>query len=111
LEDGQQRYHKEAVLDPDGIGGINVLMGIYWTVWGIASKKAVVWIFGIIFFALASALVISLVLRLKHHRIEDPKLDEEAIQNFREGLKGADIVIGLLVFFFLVAFGLAALFW
>ena len=88
----------------------NFLMGIYWIVWGIVSRKAVVWIFGIIFFALASALVISLVIRLKHHRIEDPKLDEEATQNFRDGLKGSGIVIGLLVFFFLVAFGLAALF-
>ena len=91
--------------------GCNLLLGIMWTVWGILSKKVYMWIFGILFLALSIPLIISLVNRLKHHRIEDPKLDEEAIQNFREGLKGASIVIGLLVFFFLVAFGLAALFW
>ena len=59
--------------------GFNVLMGIYWIVWGISSKKAIIWIFGIVFFALASAMVISLVIRLKRHRIEDLKLDEEAV--------------------------------
>ena len=89
--------------------GFNVLLGNYWIVWGIASKKSYMWIFGIIFLILASALVISLVIQLKRHRIEDPKLDEEATQNFKDGLKGSGIVIGIIVFFFLFAFGLVAL--
>lgn len=90
--------------------GFNVLLGIYWIVWGIASKESYMWIFGIIFLILASALAISLAIQLKRHRIVDPKLDEEVTRNFKEGMKGAGIVIGLLVFFFLFAFGLVALF-
>ena len=90
--------------------GFNVLLGIYWIVWGITSKESYMWIFGIVFLILASVLVISLVIQLKRHRIEDPRLDEEVTRNFKEGMKGAGIVIGLLVFFFLFAFGLVALF-
>ena len=67
-------------------------------------------IFRIIFLLLASGLVISLVIQLKRHRIEDPKLDEEATRNFKDGLKGSGIVIGIIVIFFLFAFGLVALF-
>ena len=90
--------------------GFNVLLGLYWIIWGITSKESYMWIFGIVFLILASVLVISLVNQLKRHRIEDPKLDEEVTRNFKEGMKGAGIVIGLLVFFFLFAFGLVALF-
>ena len=90
--------------------GFNVLLGIYWIVWGIASKKSYMWIFGIIFLLLASGLIISLVIQLKRHRIEDPKLDEEATRNFKDGLKGSGIVIGIIIIFFLFAFGLVALF-
>ena len=89
--------------------GFNVLLGIYWTVWGIVTKKSFMWIFGIVFLVMAAALVVSLVIQLKRHRIEDPKLDEEVTHNFKEGMKGSGIVIGLLVLFFLLAFGLAAL--
>lgn len=89
--------------------GFNVLLGIYWIVWGIVEKHAYMWIFGIVFLVMAAAQVLSLVIQLKRHRIEDPKLDEEVTHNFKEALKGAGVVIGLLVFFFLLAFGLAAL--
>ena len=89
--------------------GFNVLLGIYWTVLGIVTKKSFMWIFGIVFLVMAAALVVSLVIQLKRHRIEDPKLDEEVTHNFKEGMKGSGIVIGLLVLFFLLAFGLAAL--
>ena len=89
--------------------GFNVLLAIYWVIWGITSKKPLMWIFGIVFFVLAAGLVISLVVQLKRHRIEDPKLDEEITRNYKETLKGLGIVIGLLVFFFLLAFGLVAL--
>ena len=89
--------------------GFNVLLGIYWIVWGIVTKKTYMWIFGIVFLVMAAALVISLVIQLKRHRIEDPELDEEVTHNVKEGLKGSGIVIGLLIVFFLLAFGLAAL--
>ena len=89
--------------------GFNVLLGIYWIVWGIVEKKSYMWIFGIVFLARAAALVISLVIRLKRHRVEDPKLDEEVTHSFKEGLKGSGIVIGIIIVFFLLAFGMAAL--
>ncbi len=89
--------------------GFNVLLGIYWIVWGIVSKESYMWIFGIIFLILAAMMAVSLIIRLKHHRIENPKLDEEATQNLKDGLKGSGIVIGIIFIFFLFAFGLVAL--
>ena len=89
--------------------GFNVLLGIYWIVWGILSKESYMWIFGIIFLILAAMMAVSLIIRLKHHRVENPRLDEEATQNFKDGLKGSGIVIGIIFIFFLFAFGLVAL--
>lgn len=89
--------------------GFNVLLGIYWIVWGIVSKESYMWIFGIIFLILAAMMAVSLIIRLKHHRVENPRLDEEATQNFKDGLKGSGIVIGIIFIFFLFAFGLVAL--
>ena len=88
----------------------NLLLGIMWTVWGILSKKAYMWIFGILFLALSIPLIISLVNRLKHHRIEDPKQDEEDTRNVKDVLISFGMVLGLIAFFFLVVFGLSALF-
>ena len=90
--------------------GCNLLLGIMWTVWGILSKKAYMWIFGILFLALSVPMVISLVNRLKHHRIEDPKQDEEDTRNVKDVLISFGMVLGLIAFFFLVVFGLSALF-
>ena len=89
--------------------GFNVLLAIYWIVWGIVEKKTFMLVFGVIFLVLAAVLVISLVVQLKRHRVEDPEADEVAVHNFKDGLKGSGIVIGLIVFFFLLAFGLVAL--
>ena len=90
--------------------GCNFLLGIMWTVGGILSKKAYMWIFGILFLALSIPLIISLVNRLKHHRIEDPKQDEEDMQNVKDVLISLGMVLGLIAFFILVVFGLSALF-
>ena len=90
--------------------GCNVLLGILWTVWGILSKKTFMWIIGILFLAVSLPMVISLVNRLKHHRIEDPKQDEEDTQNIKAVLMSVGFVFGLLAFFILVAYGRIALF-
>lgn len=90
--------------------GCNFLLGIMWTVWGILSKKTYMLIFGILFLALSIPMVISLVNRLKHHRIEDPKQDEEDMQNVKDVLKSFGMFFGLIAFFILVVFGLSALF-
>lgn len=90
--------------------GCNLLLGIMWTVWGILSKKAFMWIIGILFLALSVPMVISLVNRLKHHRIEDSKQDEEDTQNVKDVLKSFGMFFGLIAFFILLVFGLSALF-
>ena len=90
--------------------GCNLLLGIMWTVWGILSKKAYMWIVGILFLALSVPMVISLVNRLKHHRIEDPKQDEEDMQNVKDVLKSMGLFFGLIAFSVLLVFGLSALF-
>ena len=90
--------------------GCNLLLGIMWTVWGILSKKAYMLIFGIIFLVLSIPMVISLVNRLRHHRIEDPKQDEEDTQNVKDVLKSMGLFFGLIAFSVLLVFGLSALF-
>lgn len=90
--------------------GCNLLLGIMWTVWGILSKKAFMWIIGILFLALSVPMVISLVNRLKHHRIEDSKQDEEDTQNVKDVLKSFGMFFGLIAFFILLVLGLSALF-
>lgn len=90
--------------------GCNLLLGIMWTVWGILSKKTYMLIFGILFLALSIPMVISLVNRLKHHRIEDPKQDEEDTQNVKDVLKSMGLFFGLIAFSVLLVFGLSALF-
>ena len=90
--------------------GCNLLLGIMWTVWGILSKKTYMLIFGILFLALSIPMVISLVNRLKHHRIENPKQDEEDMQNVKDVLKSMGLFFGLIAFSVLLVFGLSALF-
>ena len=90
--------------------GCNLLLGIMWTVWGILSKKTYMLIFGILFLALSIPMVISLVNRLKHHRIENPKQDEEDTQNVKDVLKSMGLFFGLIAFSVLLVFGLSALF-
>ena len=90
--------------------GCNFLLGIMWTVWGILSKKTYMLIFGILFLALSIPMVISLVNRLKHHRIEDPKQDEEDTQNVKDVLKSMGLFFGLIAFSVLLVFSLSALF-
>ena len=80
------------------------------SIWGILSKKTYMLIFGILFLALSIPMIISLVNRLKHHRIEDPKQDEEDMQNVKDVLKSFGMFFGLIAFFILVVFGLSALF-
>jgi hypothetical protein len=86
-----------------------VLFSAYFIISGILGKSAVNWGCGAFMLALSIAQLVMIVIQRKRHPIEDAQVDEQVTRNFKEGLQGAGIVLGLLVLTFLFAFGLAAL--
>jgi hypothetical protein len=52
---------------------------------------------------------IHLIIQRKRHPVDDPQLDEQAVGNFKVGLKGMGIVFAFITFGFLIAIGLAAI--
>lgn len=84
---------------------MNIVLGTMWLVEGIRTGKTALWLFGILFIALAVGMIVSLVITRKRHPIEDAEIDKQAT----EGLKAGGIVLGILAVCFLFAFGLAAI--
>lgn len=86
-----------------------VLFSAYWIITGIVEKNAVNWGFGAFMLVLFTIQVVMLVFQRKRHPIEDPQVDEQVTRNFKEGMQGAGIVLGILALGFLIAIGLAKL--
>ena len=87
-----------------------IAMSINWLVMGISEGSKFMWIMGAAFLALTLSLIVYYTVMLKRRRIEDAQLDEQLTKSFKEGMKGAGIVFGIITFGFLLAFILVAIF-
>ncbi len=67
------------------------------------------WIIGALYCVLILANTIHLIIQRKRHPVDDPQLDEQAVGNFKVGLKGMGIVFAFITFGFLIAIGLVAI--
>ena len=67
------------------------------------------WIMGAAFLALTISLIVYFAVMRKRHPVEDAQLDEQVTKNFKDGMKGAGIVFGIITFGFLLAFVLVAI--
>ena len=74
-----------------------MLLAVYWIVRGVFHESAVEWIIGALYCVLI------------RHPVEDQELDEQALDNFKTGLKGMGIVFAFITVGFLIAIGLAAI--
>ncbi len=54
-------------------------------------------------------MVVSLIIRRKRYPIEDEEADRQATKALKDGAVGMGIIMGLITFGFLLAFGLAAI--
>lgn len=88
----------------------NLVLGLIWIWIGIDSNQPFEWILGIVFILLSAGSILSLYLQWKRHPVVDEELDRQATQNFKEGMKGMAITIGIIIIGFLLAFGLVRLF-
>jgi len=88
---------------------IFVLLAVYWIVRGVCHESAVEWILGALYFVLIVSNTIYLIIQRKRYPVDDPLLDEQAVDNFKTGLKGMGIVFAFITFGFLIAIGLAAI--
>ncbi len=86
-----------------------MLLAVYWIVRGVCHESAVEWILGALYFVLIVSNTIYLIIQRKRHPVEDQELDEQALDNFKTGLKGMGIVLAFITFGFLIAIGLAAI--
>ena len=86
-----------------------MLLAVYWIVRGVFHESAVEWIIGALYCVLILANTIHLIIQRKRHPVDDPQLDEQAVGNFKVGLKGMGIVFAFITVGFLIAIGLAAI--
>lgn len=86
-----------------------MLLAVYWIVRGVCHESAVEWILGALYFVLNVSNTIYLIIQRKRYPVDDPQLDEQAVDNFKTGLKGMGIVLAFIAFGFLIAIGLAAI--
>ena len=86
-----------------------MLLAVYWIVMGVFHESAVEWIIGALYCVLILANTIHLIIQRKRHPVDDPQLDEQAVGNFKVGLKGMGIVFAFITVGFLIAIGLAAI--
>ena len=64
---------------------------------------------GALYFVLIVSNTIYLIIQRKRYPVDDPQLDEQAVDNFKTGLKGMGIVLAFIAFGVLIAIGLAAI--
>lgn len=86
-----------------------MLLAVYWIVRGAFHESAVEWIIGTLYFVLNVSNTIYLIIQRKRYPVDDPQLDEQAVDNFKTGLKGMGIVFAFITVGFLIAIGLAAI--
>lgn len=86
------------------------LYALYWLVTGILEKSTFKWILGAVFGLFYIGYAIYLIIERKRYPVENPQLDEQAVDNFKTGLKGMGIVFAFITVGFLIAIGLAAVF-
>ena len=85
------------------------LYAVYWIIDGIVTKRPFKWIMGAAFCLFYTVYAVYLIIQRKRHPVEDQELDEQALDNFKTGLKGMGIVFAFITVGFLIAIGLAAI--
>ena len=80
-----------------------------WLSDGIERHQIWLVVAGIAYLLLVIAMVVSLIIRWKRYPIEDEEADRQATKALKDGAVGMGIIMGLITFGFLLAFGLAAI--
>ena len=86
-----------------------LLMAIDWVIMGISDHSIWLCIVGFIYMAPAIAMMVSILIRRKRHPIENEEIDKLAVKTFKDGALGMGIVLAVIAFGLLIAFGIASL--
>ena len=87
----------------------NLILGLFWLIWGLREKNTWMWIIGALFILLTAGFITSLVVQRRHYPMEDEELDKRITRNLKDGLLALGIFFGIIAFVFLLAFGLYAI--
>lgn len=91
-----------------GLNAYFMLMAVWWIVTGVLHESPLEWILGSAYFVFVAAYSVYLILLRKRHPVENDKVDEEVMDNFKSSMKAMGIVFAFLTGGFLIAFGLVA---